>query len=489
MSDRDWNNSRPLDVHRWSDYAEVNRLVDQLMANQFADFTHKKTRNHVKVLLLDLYVCWLEDPEKLLGVGLSNRSYKSRSRYNALHISNLMIEVVHRFVEVGLAGIWKGSEGAGKTSRIWATDILIAQFKEAALDSFMVSTHQDRETIILRDEDKKQVEYDEAIYPADTQSKIIEMREQLAFYNDALANTFIDIPTLDKDYIETTKAGVITRHAISEHHKHIHRVFNNNSFEQGGRFYGGWWQNIPKAYRQDIFIDDQSTIEVDFKSLHILLLYGLEGLDMDEVLQGEDAYTIHIPFENEPEQARKLGKLLLLICVNAKDEKATLQAFRRTLVDEGYGGGRASLKDDDLRTLINALRDKHPKIAHKFCSSAGINLMNIDSDVASFVLEECLMQDYIPLIMHDSFIVIDVFEEGLKHIMKAAITHVCKGVVPTFSQVKNDDLYLSVFHEPEEAAAYRSSRYKARYAKWRTLDRRRKQHPNAVQWPVRPDTD
>ena len=489
MSDRDWNNSRPLDVHRWSDYAEVNRLVDQLMANQFADFTHKKTRNHVKVLLLDLYVCWLEDPEKSLGVGLSNRSYKSRSRYNALHISNLMIEVVHRFVEVGLAGIWKGSEGAGKTSRIWATDILIAQFKEAALDSFMVSTHQDRETIILRDEDKKQVEYDEAIYPADTQSKIIEMREQLAFYNDALANTFIDIPTLDKDYIETTKAGVITRHAISEHHKHIHRVFNNNSFEQGGRFYGGWWQNIPKAYRQDIFIDDQSTIEVDFKSLHILLLYGLEGLDMDAALQGEDAYTISIPFETETEQARKLGKLLLLICINAKDEKTALQAFRSTLVDEGYGGGRAGLKDEDLRPLINALRDKHPKIAHKFCSNAGINLMNLDADVASFVLEECLMQDYIPLIMHDSFIVIDVFEEGLKHIMKAAIAHVCNGVVPYFSQVKNDDFYLSVFHEPEEAAAFRSSRYKARYAKWKTLDRRRKQHPNAVQWPVRPDTD
>ena len=88
---RDFSNSRPLDVHRWSDYPEVNRLVDQLMADQFADFTHKKTRNHVKVLLLDLFVCWLEDPEKLLGVGLSNRSYKARSRYNALHISNLSL--------------------------------------------------------------------------------------------------------------------------------------------------------------------------------------------------------------------------------------------------------------------------------------------------------------------------------------------------------------------------------------------------------------
>ena len=122
------------------------------------------------------------------------------------------------------------------------------------------------------------------------------------------------------------------------HHKHIHRVFNNSGFDMGGRFYGGWWQNIPKAYRQDIFIDDQSTIEVDFKSLHILLLYGLEGLDMDKALQGEDAYTINIPFENEPEQARKLGKLLLLIAINAKDDRTALQAFRSILVDEGYGG-------------------------------------------------------------------------------------------------------------------------------------------------------
>ena len=129
---RDFSNSRPLDVHRWSDYPEVNRLVDQLMADQFADFTHKKTRNHVKVLLLDLFVCWLEDHEKLLGVGLSNRSYKARSRYNALHISNLMIDVVHRVVDAGLVAIWKGSEGAGKTSRIWATDSLIAHFKQAA---------------------------------------------------------------------------------------------------------------------------------------------------------------------------------------------------------------------------------------------------------------------------------------------------------------------------------------------------------------------
>ena len=56
----------------------------------------------------------------------------------------------------------------------------------------------------------------------------------------------------------------------------------------------------------------------------------------------------------------------------------------------------------------------------------------------------------------------------------------------TSSQVKNERLYLSVFHEREEADAYRSSRYKVRLAKWKELSRRRKKHPNAVEWPTRP---
>jgi hypothetical protein len=40
--------------------------------------------------------------------------------------------------------------------------------------------------------------------------------------------------------------------------------------------------------------------------------------------------------------------------------------------------------------------------------------------------------------------------------------------------------------EAEEADAYRSSRYKVRLARWKKLSRRRKKHPNAVEWPKRP---
>jgi hypothetical protein len=29
MTERDYQHSRPLDVHRWSDYNEVNKFVDR----------------------------------------------------------------------------------------------------------------------------------------------------------------------------------------------------------------------------------------------------------------------------------------------------------------------------------------------------------------------------------------------------------------------------------------------------------------------------
>ena len=37
--------------------------------------------------------------------------------------------------------------------------------------------------------------------------------------------------------------------------KRLRRIFNNGSFQQGGRFYGGWWQNIPKLCDNKTFIN------------------------------------------------------------------------------------------------------------------------------------------------------------------------------------------------------------------------------------------
>lgn len=66
----------------------------------------------------------------------------------------------------------------------------------------------------------------------------------------------------------------------------LHRVFNNGSFEQGGRFYGGWWQSIPSKYRPCITINGHATREFDYSNLHAAILYAQVGLPLQD-----DAYV------------------------------------------------------------------------------------------------------------------------------------------------------------------------------------------------------
>ena len=97
--------SRPLDVHKWSDYPEVNSFVDTLwdeyLTTEFPVSTsagkrpRTSTKKQFKTLLLDLFVAWKEDPDLVIGVSLKKGHYKTGSRYNALHISYKIVEVVH----------------------------------------------------------------------------------------------------------------------------------------------------------------------------------------------------------------------------------------------------------------------------------------------------------------------------------------------------------------------------------------------------------
>ena len=72
-------NSRPLDVHRWSDHPEVKQLIDQLwdvFTKMYPEHAQNKRgtkrksslKTQFKVLILDLYVSYLEDPLQWIGM-------------------------------------------------------------------------------------------------------------------------------------------------------------------------------------------------------------------------------------------------------------------------------------------------------------------------------------------------------------------------------------------------------------------------------------
>ena len=53
MTDRDYNHSRPLDVHRWSNFPEVNTFIDKLYDNNIKNVSEnaKIQKKHLKLVL------------------------------------------------------------------------------------------------------------------------------------------------------------------------------------------------------------------------------------------------------------------------------------------------------------------------------------------------------------------------------------------------------------------------------------------------------
>lgn len=408
--------SRPLDIHKWSDYTEVNEVVDHIFARlPTLDGNKNKAKKHLKVLLLDLYVAWFADPELKIAVSRNKNDYKAKSRYNELHISYLMVDVVDALVEHGFLNLTNGfydqEQGRGYVSRIWPSEPLEHLFKAARFSPFMIESHSERETVILRDDTGKDIEFYE-----DT-DEVLHMRRVLKKYNDLLARTHIDLDYLQVPVLVLGNKKRFHRLEINQQSKTVRRVFNEGRFDKGGRFYGGWWQRCPSELRPHIVMDGVLTEEVDFSGLHIVLLYARREINYWEAV-GDDPYNI-VPPSDWPEDInlRETLKMLLLTAINADNEKKAFKAFRR---QAEAGSPAKSLNDTMLGKLLSALRAKHQAIAEDFATGAGIDLMFIDSQITSLLIEHYTDCGVPILTIHDSYIVPFGYSDDLVSKMKRA---------------------------------------------------------------------
>lgn len=205
---------------------------------------------------------------------------------------------------------------------------------------------------------------------------------------------------------EAIKTEVMTKkHKLSDlgihrmvfgiRYNYLHRVFNNGSFDDGGRFYGAFHIGTNKDWRKRyILINGSPTVELDYSAHHIRILYHLEGIDYDD-----DPYDILC---KKPEE-RKIYKKILLTAINADSEIATIKSFIREARNDqeiscplthGYVGG-----------LIANFKNVHKPIAKHICSGIGVRLMNIDSRITEAILMRMTRGNIPCLPVHDSYIV------------------------------------------------------------------------------------
>ena len=137
----------------------------------------------------------------------------------------------------------------------------------------------------------------------------------------------------------------------------------------------------------------------------------------------DDPYQLPVRGVNNPDHCRNITQLLFLLGFNASDEQSLFKAFRSEL---DYTAYPYRFPDDVLSELLEGIKDRHPKISHLICCGAGLRLMNLDSHIYEYVIEEFVERDTPILTVHDSFIVPFGTERQLERVMKEAFEYVTK---------------------------------------------------------------
>lgn len=188
--------------------------------------------------------------------------------------------------------------------------------------------------------------------------------------------------------------------------KALYRVFNNGSFDQGGRFYGGWWQAVPKKWRSYITIAGRKVVELDYAAMHPTALSHQLGLPTPSRF-----YEIGVG-------AKPLVKATFNALINARGTSIKpIQGF-----DEKEAGMSWSQFLQRVKAHFQPFREY-------FGTGQGLKLQKLDSDIAEAVMLHFARQSKVVLPVHDSFLCDQHLESELAFIMEEEFRHRTGGTI------------------------------------------------------------
>ena len=424
--------SQSLDTWVISSVAQVDALVDEVY-QQFLGHELKnnsrKTKSTLKTILLNLYSAFVSDPELYLRYSRDENFYSSSNHYVSQFVSyqSLVTKVIPGLVRLSLIqdnpGFIDREFNTGFVSRMKSTAGLIDLFLKHKFQPWMLEVSSEKEVIILKNTEKKFERYKDTDFTRTA-------REQLQHINGHLQAAYIDLWISDEamddllHQLRRSNTEEDVKHLSLFTNKTLYRIFSNSSWKQHGRFYGVWWQNIPKEYRQHLSINGDITVELDFSSFHPRMVYHLSGTEM-----------VGHPYEGIDDLDRKHGKVLVNIMINAVDEDPANGAYRKKYRNEGVTKAEA-------KVAIDAAKEKHQAISKEFYTGVGLKLMNYDSQIANNVMLRAIDEyQTVILPLHDSFICITEFEKELRQLMMEEYIVVMKSEVPPEIDMKYSEHY------------------------------------------------
>ena len=250
--------SQHLDTWLISGAMEVDTLVAEVYQSLLGYELEKnssKAKTTLKVVLLNLYSTAISDPDLHLRYSRDENFYSSSNHYvsQAVSYQSLVTKVIPGLLRLSLISDYPGfidrEFNTGFMSRMKPREGLIDLFSKHELQPWMLETSVDKEVILLKDQDKKFKKYKDTEFTRTA-------REQLQHINRHLEAAYVDLMITDEAMEKLLSR--LKRSSSKEDDKHLslfsnqtlYRIFSNSSWKQHGRFYGGWWQNIPTSCQE-----------------------------------------------------------------------------------------------------------------------------------------------------------------------------------------------------------------------------------------------
>jgi hypothetical protein len=386
---------------------EVTKMIEGVEGRKRSRTTDEQSRFRYAVLyiLTDLWKASHSIPAAECSINRRSGYYSENPRYRDVSLTYKQVraafEGLHALdlIEVTKEGHFDHVLLEGSLTRYIARDELLDKLQQLeGSPALSIKPDLDRETIILRDKingQKKAIAYEDT-------PKTDEYRRNLKTIHNCFLRHWADLEIKDNEI--ALVAERIDRDKdklpIDFSARILVRIFSNGSFKEGGRFYRGWWQNVPSEYRKHITLDMKKTCEYDFSQLNPHMLY----FAYNKELGSEDAYSRVFDGEHRD---------LVKAAFNAMLQSDTPLTSCPEDIDP-------SVADISWRELRERIMAAHKPIEHLFFSGEGNKLQFEDSCIADSVMLQFAAIDAPALPVHDSFIMHHGYGGELEEAMRRA---------------------------------------------------------------------
>ena len=199
----------------------------------------------------------------------------------------------------------------------------------------------------------------------------------------------------------------------------LYRIFHDD-FEHSGRYYGKYHCYMPKEYRKKILINDEKTVQLDFKSCIPSILYVQSGNTLDN---NQDMYcvdSLNIP--------REYLKYIFVCALNSPSISTACKAIRNEYwrnpeifpdFREEYLS--AVPADSDIKEWFNKILKQYPYLKEYFFNpEQSLVAINKESRIITEIYSRCIEESIQILDVYDCILCQECNQDRVQNIMKKA---------------------------------------------------------------------